>query len=63
MALTEQLRGGMGVDERVLIGMISVEPSTGDITYDEFEGIALECSLTYPILHLKLAFRRFSHED
>lgn len=26
----------MGADERVLFGMISVTPSTGDIVYDEF---------------------------
>ena len=36
LCLSEELRGGMGADERVLFGMISVTPSTGDIVYDEF---------------------------
>jgi len=36
ICLSEELRGGMGADERVLLGMISVTPSTGDIVYDEF---------------------------
>lgn len=38
MSLVETLRGGMGADERVLIGMVTIIPSTGDIVYDEFEG-------------------------
>ncbi len=36
ICLSEELRGGMGADEQVLFGMISVTPSTGDIVYDEF---------------------------
>lgn len=36
ICLSEELRGGMGADERVLFGMISVTPATGDIIYDEF---------------------------
>lgn len=38
MCLVEQLRGGMGADERVNIGMIAICPSTGDVVWDEFEG-------------------------
>lgn len=38
MCLVEQLRGGMGADERVNIGMITICPSTGDVIWDEFEG-------------------------
>jgi DNA mismatch repair protein MSH3 len=38
MCLVEQLRGGMGADERVNIGMIAICPSTGDVIWDEFEG-------------------------
>ena len=36
--VVEQLRGGMGHDERVNIGMIVICPSTGDVVWDEFEG-------------------------
>ncbi|KAF8497242.1 DNA mismatch repair protein MSH3 [Russula emetica] len=38
LCLVEQLRGGMGADERVNIGMIAICPSTGDVVWDEFEG-------------------------
>ena len=38
MCLVEQLAGGMGADERVRIGMVSVIPSTGDVIWDDFEG-------------------------
>lgn len=38
MCLVEQLRGGMGADERVSIGMVTICPSTGDVVWDEFEG-------------------------
>ena len=41
MCLVEQLRGGMGADERVNIGMIAICPSTGDVVWDEFEGMSL----------------------
>lgn len=33
-----QLNGGMGTDERVTIGLVSLIPSTGDLVYDEFQG-------------------------
>jgi len=38
MCLVERLRGGMGADERVSIGMVTICPSTGDVVWDEFEG-------------------------
>jgi hypothetical protein len=38
MCITEEQKGGMGVDERVSISMISICPSTGDVVYDDFEG-------------------------
>jgi hypothetical protein len=38
MCLVEQLRGGMGADERISIGMVTICPSTGDVVWDEFEG-------------------------
>jgi DNA mismatch repair protein MSH3 len=41
MCLVEQLRGGMGADERVNFGMITICPSTGDVVWDEFEGKSL----------------------
>jgi hypothetical protein len=44
MCVVEQLRGGMGADERVSIGMIVICPSTGDVIWDEFKGrLLIEC--------------------
>jgi DNA mismatch repair protein MSH3 len=36
LCISEELRGGMGADERVLFGMVAVTPSTGDVIHDEF---------------------------
>ena len=38
LCLVEQAKGGMGIDERVVISMISISASTGDVTWDQFEG-------------------------
>lgn len=38
MSIVEETRGGLGPDDKVLIGIISVVPSTGDVVYDEFSG-------------------------
>ena len=39
MCLLEEPRGGMGTDERVSIAMVSIAPSTGDVVWDEFDGV------------------------
>lgn len=41
MCIIEEPKGGMGNDERVSISMISICPSTGDVVWDEFDGISL----------------------
>jgi hypothetical protein len=38
MTIVEETRGGLGADDKVLIGVISVVPSTGDVVYDQFSG-------------------------
>lgn len=38
MCVVEELKGGMGVDEKVAIGVVIVCPSTGDVVWDDFEG-------------------------
>ena len=40
MSIIEETRGGLGPDDKVLIGVISVVPSTGDVVYDEFSGLS-----------------------
>jgi DNA mismatch repair protein MSH3 len=38
VAITEESLGGTGLDEKVLIGMVSIVPSTGQVVWDEFQG-------------------------
>lgn len=45
MCLVEELKGGMGADERVLVGMVVISASTGDVVWDEFEGKSF-CSVS-----------------
>lgn len=44
MCLVEELMGGMGPDERVRISLIAVSASTGDVTWDHFEGESVTIS-------------------
>lgn len=39
ICLAEELRGGLGADEKVTIGMVAVSPSTGDVVWDHFDGM------------------------
>jgi hypothetical protein len=38
MSIVEMGMGGLAVDDRVRIGMVSVVPGTGDVVWDEFDG-------------------------
>ncbi|KAI0792873.1 muts domain V-domain-containing protein [Abortiporus biennis] len=51
MCLVEELRGGMGVDERVRLSMIAISPSTGDVVWDEFEDNHMRTELETRIIH------------
>ncbi|EJU05481.1 hypothetical protein DACRYDRAFT_74703 [Dacryopinax primogenitus] len=52
LCLIEDLRGGMGADERVAIGLVSVVPSTGDIVYDDFQDGHMRSELETRLSHL-----------
>jgi DNA mismatch repair protein MSH3 len=41
LSIVEETRGGVGPDDTVLIGIISIVPSTGDVMYDQFSGPSL----------------------
>ncbi|KAG8920758.1 Mismatch repair protein msh3, partial [Tulasnella sp. 418] len=49
----ESQLGGMGADERVTIGMVSVVPSTGEVTYDEWQDGHMRTELETRITHLR----------
>ncbi|KAI0713432.1 muts domain V-domain-containing protein [Earliella scabrosa] len=53
MCLLEEPRGGMGADERVLIAMVVVSPSTGDVVWDEFEDNHMRTELETRLVHTK----------
>ncbi|KAA1471299.1 DNA mismatch repair protein MSH3 [Dentipellis sp. KUC8613] len=55
MCLVEELRGGMGVDEKVAIGMIVLCPSTGEVTWDHFEDGHMRTELETRMIHTKPA--------
>ncbi|EIM90301.1 DNA mismatch repair protein MSH3 [Stereum hirsutum FP-91666 SS1] len=55
MCVVEEPKGGMGVDEKVIVGMIVVCPNTGDVTWDEFEDGHMRTELETRMVHTKPA--------
>ncbi|KAI0747682.1 muts domain V-domain-containing protein [Daedaleopsis nitida] len=53
MCFSEEPRGGMGADERVLIAMVAISPSTGDVVWDEFEDNHMRSELETRLVHTK----------
>lgn len=53
MCLVEELKGGMGADERVLVGMVVISASTGDVVWDEFEDNHMRTELETRMVHSK----------
>ena len=53
LSLSEQLLGGMGADERVKFGLVSVSPTTGEVIYDEFVDTAMRTELETRLAHIK----------
>ncbi|PSS32179.1 hypothetical protein PHLCEN_2v2052 [Hermanssonia centrifuga] len=52
VCLIEELRGGMGADERVCISMISICASTGDVIWDQFEATYPDNPLKTRLVHI-----------
>lgn len=52
LCLTESYPKGIGSDETVQIGMVAVQPSTGDIIYDDFEDGWMRSELETRLLHI-----------
>lgn len=53
LCIVEDTVSGKGTDERVKISIVSVQPSTGDVSYDEFEDGFIRSELECRLLHLK----------
>ncbi|KAF2158871.1 hypothetical protein M409DRAFT_30658 [Zasmidium cellare ATCC 36951] len=52
LCLTETYTKGFGSDEKVQIGLVAVQPSTGDIIYDDFEDGWMRSELETRLLHI-----------
>ena len=52
LCLTETSPKGWGTDERVQIGLVAVQPQTGDIIYDDFEDGWMRSELETRLLHI-----------
>ncbi|KAK4128927.1 DNA mismatch repair protein MSH3 [Parathielavia appendiculata] len=52
LCLTESSAKGLGADERVHVGIIAVQPATGDIIYDDFEDGFMRREVETRLLHI-----------
>ncbi|KAI0183090.1 muts domain V-domain-containing protein [Xylaria flabelliformis] len=52
LCITETAAKGWGTDERVDVGIIAVQPATGDITYDNFEDGFMRSEIETRLLHI-----------
>ena len=52
LCLTETCPKGWGSDEKVQIGLVAVQPATGDIIYDDFEDGWMRSELETRLLHI-----------
>ena len=52
VCLTENNAKGWGNDEKVQIGLVAVQPATGDVTYDDFEDGFMRSEIETRLLHI-----------
>ena len=51
LAVTETPGGGTGADEKVRVGIIAVQPATGEVVYDEFDDGFMRGEIETRLLH------------
>ena len=52
LGLTESKAKGWGTDEKVHVGMVAVQPATGDIIFDDFEDGFMRTEIETRLLHI-----------
>ncbi|KAF2737863.1 DNA mismatch repair protein MSH3 [Polyplosphaeria fusca] len=52
LCLTETNAKGWGTDEKVQVGLVAVQPATGDIIYDDFEDGFMRSDIETRLLHI-----------
>jgi DNA mismatch repair protein MSH3 len=55
LCITETNAKGTGADEKVRVGIVAVQPATGDIIYDDFEDGFMRSEIETRLLHSKLS--------
>ncbi|KAF2109126.1 DNA mismatch repair protein MSH3 [Lophiotrema nucula] len=55
LCLTETNAKGCGTDEKVQVGLVAVQPATGDIIYDDFEDGFMRSDIETRLLHINPA--------
>ena len=52
LCITENKATGWGTDEKVHVGLVAVQPATGDVTYDDFEDGFMRSEVETRLLHI-----------
>ncbi|KAF8252779.1 hypothetical protein K440DRAFT_652656 [Wilcoxina mikolae CBS 423.85] len=52
LCVTEKPGGGTGADEKVHFGVVAVQPSTGEVIYDEFDDGFMRSEIETRLLHI-----------
>lgn len=54
LCITETNAKGWGMDEKVHVGVVAVQPATGDVIYDDFEDGFMRSEIESRLLHSML---------
>lgn len=52
LCLTETIAKGWTTDEKVHVGIVAVQPATGDVIYDDFEDVFMRSEIETRLLHI-----------
>jgi len=52
LCITENNAKGWGTDEKVHVGVVAVQPATGDVIYDDFEDAFMRSEIETRLLHI-----------
>jgi DNA mismatch repair protein MSH3 len=52
LCITETNANGWGTDEKVQVGLVAVQPATGDVIYDDFEDGFMRSEIETRLLHI-----------
>jgi len=54
LCITEKPGGGTGTDEKAHVGIVAVQPATGDVIYDEFDDGFMRSEIETRLLHSEI---------